>query len=139
MDARDFIRGTRPWAQFLTYANYVAEVDGSALWAAQLNDERFLPAIRARLKEMAKEGVEARPPLAGYSREVDGLHRVATELRMLRAEIGRWGVAPPIPGPLFPSEKLKREEQAQEVNDLQAAVAMGHQNWREANARVLSR
>lgn len=135
VDARDFIRGTRPWSQFLTYTTYIAQnVNGSALWAAQLDDERFLPAIEKQLKEMAKDknAPPARPSLTGYSREVDGLHRVAVELRMLRAEMGKWTEAPPILGPLFPREKLEARADAQEVLDLAAAIAVGHSNWTEA-------
>lgn len=67
------------------------------------------------------------------------MFRVATELRLLRAEIGKWGAAPPVLGPVFPSEKLQRAADAREVNELQAAIEMGHRNWREANARVQRR
>lgn len=132
MDARDFIRGTRPWGQFLSYTSYlVANIDGCALWAAQLDDERFLPEIEKRLKELKKSKEQARPALAGYTREVDGLFRIATELRMLRAEMGRWGEASPILGPLFPSEKIQARNDRHEVSELQAAVEAGHRNWRE--------
>lgn len=135
VDARDFIRGTRPWAQFLNYAEYVGNIEGSALWAAQLSDDRLLPEIEAAIK--ASKGKEAgRPPLAGYSREVDAMFRVATELRMLRAEIGKWGSAPPILGPLFPAEKIQARQDAVEVNELQAAIEAGHRNWREAKTRA---
>lgn len=137
VDARDYIRGTRPWSQFLTYCTYLAEnVDGSALWAGQLSDERLLPLIEAQMKEQAKAKVEVRPPLTGYSREVDGLLRVATEVRMLRAEVGKWSEAPPILGPLFPGEKIEAREREQEINDLAAAVAAGHRNWEEAKNRA---
>lgn len=129
MDARDFIRGTRPWDQFLVYAAYVSRIDGSRLWAAQLSDDRFLPVIEKQLKEMKEP---ARPALSGYSREVDGLFRVATELRLLRAEMGKWGSAPPILGPVFPSEKIQDRHDAEEVDELRAAVEAGHRNWREA-------
>lgn len=135
VDARDFIRGTRPWAQFLTYTTYLAEnVDGSAVWAAQLSDDRFLPMIEARLKELAKvkDAPPTRPSLNGYSREVDGLHRVANELRALRGELGKWAEPVPILGPLFPGDKLAARDLAVEVDDLAAAVAVGHQQWEEA-------
>lgn len=88
----------------------------------------------------AAKGKEAgRPPLAGYTREVDATFRVATELRLLRAEIGKWGSAPPILGPVFPSERIRDREDAVEVTELQAAIEAGHRNWREANARVQRR
>lgn len=136
VDARDFIKGIRPWSQFLTYTTYLAQnVDGSALWAAQLDDERFLPEIEKLIKKMKKDGVVARPALTGYSREVDGLHRVATELRMLRAEISKTE-APPILGPLFPSEKIAARETEIEISELAAAVAVGHRNWEEAKERA---
>lgn len=135
VDARDFIRGTRPWSQFLTYTTYLAEnVDGSALWAAQLDDERFLPMIEKRLKELKKAGTVTRPPLNGYSREVDGLHRVAVELRMLRAEMGKWSEAPPVLGPLFPSEKIDIRDKAHEAEELALAIVVGHRNWEEAKS-----
>jgi hypothetical protein len=137
VDARDFIRGSRPWSQFLNYCEYLIEnVDGCALWAGQLNDERFLPMIEQRLRDIRKTGEQTRPSLTGYSREVDGLHRVATELRMLRAEIGKWGTAPPILGPVFPTEKIQNQWDAQEVSDLSEAIEAGHRNWKEAKQRA---
>jgi hypothetical protein len=136
VDARDFIRGTRPWDQFLTYAAYVAQIDGGAVWAAQLGDDRFLPLIAKQMKESTGP---ARPPLSGYSREVDAMFRVATELRLLRAEIGKWTVAPPILGPVFPSERIQARQDEVEVGELQSAIEVGHRNWREANARIQRR
>jgi hypothetical protein len=133
VDARDFIRGTRPWAQFTCYAGHVAQIDGGATWAAQLNDDRFLPMFAKQMKESSTE--PSRPSLSGYSREVDGMFRVATELRLLRAEIGKWINAPMILGPVFPSERIQKELDAQEVDDLQQAIAVGHRNWREAMTR----
>lgn len=130
------MRGSRPWAQFLVYANYVAEIDGSKSWAAQLEDERYLPLIKKRLKQIEKERLEVRPALNGYSREVDAMFRVATELRMLRAEMGRWTVAPQILGPVFPSEKIRRMDDAVEVSDLETAIEVGHRNWKEAMTRA---
>ena len=134
VDARDFVRGTRPWDQFLVYAHYLGQIDGSVLWAAQLDDDRFLPDIEKRLKELKGSG-PARPPLAGYSREVDSMFRVATELRLLRAEIGKWGSAPPILGPVFPWERIQDRADAVEVNELSLAVEEAHRNWREAMER----
>lgn len=141
MDARDFIRGSRPWPQFHTYATYVGNIDGSALWAAQLNDERFLPDFRKALAEARKAARKAnakpaRPSLQGYTREVDGMFRVATELRMLRAEIGKWGSAPPILGPEFPHERIEAEEAQHEKVELADVVELGKRNWREAKDRA---
>lgn len=136
VDARDFIRGTRPWDQFLVYAHYLGQIDGSVLWAAQLDDDRFLPEIEKQIKEQKENKKPARPPLAGYSREVDGMFRVATELRMLRAEIGKWGVAPPILGPVFPFERIQDRADAGEISELSSAIEEGHRNWREAMNRA---
>jgi hypothetical protein len=136
VDARDFVRGVRPWDQFLIYATYVGNIEGSQLWAAQLSDDRFLPDIERELKAMKAAGDKARPPLAGYTREVDALFRVATELRLLRAEMGKWGSAPPILGPVFPGERIQQREDEIEVSELQQAIAAGHQNWREAKDRA---
>ncbi|MGA7054983.1 MAG: hypothetical protein WBZ37_27695 [Mycobacterium sp.] len=135
VDARDFVRGTRPWAQFLVYADHVANIEGGRTWAAQLSDDRFLPQFKKALEESKANGQKSRPSLAGYSREVDGLFRVATELRLLRAELGKWGSAPPILGPVFPSEKLEDIDREAEVVDLAAAIEAGHRNWREAMKR----
>jgi hypothetical protein len=55
---------------------------------------------------------------------------------MLRAEIGKWGYAPPILGPVFPSERLQDQADEAEVNDLQSAIEAGHRNWREAKERA---
>lgn len=129
VDARDFIRGTRPWSQFLNYSTYLGtNVTGSAMWAAQLEDDRFLSILEKKLED-AKDEPPARPSLYGYTREVDSMHRVAVELRALRAEMGKWGEGIPILGPLFPSEKLKMRDEKQEVADLMSAIQEGHSNW----------
>lgn len=64
------------------------------------------------------------------------MFRVATELRMLRAEIGKWTTAPPILGPVFPSERIQDRIDAKEVVDLTSAIEEGHRNWREAKERA---
>lgn len=138
VDARDWIKGTRPWASFLVHANYIAQTEGSRLWAAQLSDERFLPEIRKALAEKAKTNGSNRPALAGWDRMVDMLHRVAVEVRMLRSDITKQ-VLEPLPGPVFPSEIIKREDSDHEVDKLMATIAQGHENWREANARLQCR
>jgi hypothetical protein len=125
----------RPWAQFLVYADYVANIEGARIWASQLGDDRFLPQFKEQFEKAKANGEVSRPPLAGYSREVDGLFRVATEIRLLRAEIGKWGSAPPILGPVFPSEKLQDIADAAEVGELAEAIAQGHRNWEEAMKR----
>lgn len=135
VDARDFIRGTRPWSQFLTYATYVGQIDGGVLWAAQLNDDRFLPEIEKSIKE-TKGKPPARPSLTGYSREVDGLLQVATELRLLRAEMGKWTSAPPVLRPVFPYERIQARLDEVNISELQEAIEVGHRNWREANDRI---
>jgi len=61
------------------------------------------------------------------------MYRVATELRLLRAELGKWGYAPPILGPLFPHERLQQIADKQEISELDSIVEMGRRNWREAN------
>lgn len=138
IDARDWIKGIRPWASFLVHANYVAQIDGSRLWAAQLSDERFLPEIRKALKEKAKTNGSGRPPLAGWDRMVDMMHRVAVELRMLRSDLTHQQLEP-FPGPLFPGEIIRREDQDNEVSKLMATIERGRMNWKEANARLQRR
>ncbi len=82
MDARDFIRGARPWGQFLTYCDVIAQEEGGRLWAAQLSDPRFEDEIRRRLEEQTAAG-RTRPPLEGYSALVKAADRVANQIRLL--------------------------------------------------------
>ncbi|MBY0440988.1 MAG: hypothetical protein K2Q25_02435 [Mycobacteriaceae bacterium] len=81
VDARDFIRGVRPWPQFWSYCLKVANTDGSDLWAAQLRDERYGQAVLDRLKAAGKK--QTRPPLEGYTTVVKTLYLIANELRLL--------------------------------------------------------
>lgn len=138
IDARDWVRGDRPWAQFLVYANYVAQIEGGCLWAAQLSDERFLPEIRKALKEKAKTNGSNRPPLMGWDRMVDMMHRVAIEIRMLRADMTHQQLSP-IPGPMLPHEVIARDDREAEVSKIMTTIERGKQNWREANARLQCR
>lgn len=64
------------------------------------------------------------------------MFQVATELRLLRAEIGKWGAAPPIPLPIFPSERITAKRDERDIGDLQVAIAAGHRNWEEAKNRA---
>lgn len=66
---------------------------------------------------------------------VDMMHRVAVEIRMMRSDLTKQSLEP-FPGPVFPSEIIKREDGDREVSKLMATIEQGHKNWREANARL---
>lgn len=62
------------------------------------------------------------------------MFQVAQEIRLLRAEIGKWGAAPPIPIPMFPGERIQKQHDAAEVSDLYQAIEEGQRNWKLAQA-----
>lgn len=82
-DARDFIRGTRPWDQFLNYCDTIAQEVGGRFWAAQLNDPRYLPDIKKRYAEQQREPGNGRPPLEGHTEVVKAIYLVANQIRLL--------------------------------------------------------
>jgi hypothetical protein len=110
VDARDFIRGTRPWPQFLTYCAAIAQEEGGRFWAAQLLDPRHESEIEKKLTEAADRGAN-RPPLEGHTGEVKALYLVANQIRLLiqamtQSEIGF------IDGPEGPAERIQARRRA---------------------------
>lgn len=119
VDARDWIRGRRPWPQFLTYAIRVANTEGSDLWAAQLSDDRNLPAIKSALRALGDRPV--RPPLAGHTAVVAGLYLVANQIRQLTGAIAHT-VLPPLLGPEMPTDRITAAAVAQSLAQTDAAI-----------------
>ncbi|OIN80867.1 hypothetical protein [Mycobacterium malmoense] len=101
----------------------VAKIEGSQLWAAQLDDDRYLPEVE---KQMAQRRGEDRPPLHGYSRVAAGLDTVANQIMLLRAEMGRWQGVPLIKGPVFPAEKIRQRKAARDMSKINSFLDFAH-------------
>lgn len=76
------------------------------MWAAQLSDDRYLPAIE---KQLAQDGPgDGRPPLRGHSPEVAALYMVANQIRLwMRAQGAEIDM---IKGPAGPADRLNERE-----------------------------
>lgn len=131
VDARAWVRGEKPWGQFLIYCDRLGREQGTELWAALLNDERLFPAYRKALAERVEDTV-SRPSLAGFDRVAEGLLAVRTELALLHQVTAR-NLAYPLPkGPLFPAERFEEEEEQASLGNLRAEVERGFARGREA-------
>lgn len=75
------MKGLRPWSQFLTYCNKIANTDGTELRAAQLKDDRFDAEIEKMLAEAGKE--TPRPSPEGDTAVVRALRDLANDIRLL--------------------------------------------------------
>lgn len=102
-----WIRGERPWNQFLNYCNTIAQIDGSQLQAAQLNDDRFIAEIEKLLHE--KTG-SSRPSLEGDTAEVKAIRQLSNDIRLfLRVQ----GVQLPfLEGPEGPADRIRARRKA---------------------------
>jgi hypothetical protein len=102
----------------------VANIEGSQLWAAQLDDERNLPAIAKRLAEKRER---ARTSLQGYSSLVSRMETLANQIYFLRAEMGKWGRTRPLyEGPVFPAEKLEQRKGARDIGKINDFLDFAH-------------
>lgn len=101
-DARDWIRGERPWPQFLNFCDAIANDDGSRLWAAQLSDERHQQAIE---KMLAERKTKTRPGLEGDTALVRGIRGLSNDIRVL-LRVGYGVQLPLLEGPVTPADRL---------------------------------
>lgn len=122
VDARDFIRGTRPWDQFLVYCDEIAQEQGGRLWAAQLSDPRYEAEIEKRLAEA--EDSSGRPPLQGYTGEIKALYQVANQVRLLIGVMAQQELDL-IEGPEGPIDRIKARRRA--LSDALVDAALGMQ------------
>ncbi|MCX8559770.1 hypothetical protein OS122_02505 [Mycolicibacterium mucogenicum] len=82
----------------------IAQIDGSRLRSAQLNDSRFDKEIAEAIENAPPD---ARPPLVGDTAVVRELRGVRNDVRDLTRALARVPV-PFIPGPEMPADRLKR-------------------------------
>lgn len=109
VDARDWIRGQRPWDQFLNYCVTVARTPGTRVNAAQLNDDRYLPEFERMLAESG-DG-PARPPIEGHSRLVQSIYMLINEVRAQTKYLAKVELKP-IEGPEMPADRLRQKKKA---------------------------
>lgn len=120
VDARDFVRGTRPWGQFLSYCSTIAQVEGGRFWAAQLNDPRHEEEVAKKMAEQTSD----RPPLEGHTAEIRALYLVANQIRLLiqamtQSDIGF------IEGPEGPADRINARRRA--LSNALVDAATGYQ------------
>lgn len=120
VDARDFIRGIRPWDQFLGYCDQIAQEQGGRFWAAQLSDPRYEAAIEQRMAE-AGDG-NGRPPMEGDTPEVRALRNVANQIRLLIGAITQQQIEL-IEGPEGPIDRINMRRKA--LSDALVDAALG--------------
>lgn len=84
-DARDWIRGLRPWDQFLNFCRDIAQTSGTRLRAAQLNDPRFEDEWELLLEEdkFATSTKPFRPSWEGFSPEIEAMYDLSDDIRLL--------------------------------------------------------
>jgi hypothetical protein len=82
-DALDWVRGYRPWNQFLRLAQDVAQRQGSRLRAVQLRDPRYLAEVERLMEHQQATNGEPRPSLEEWTPEVEALYMVANDVRLL--------------------------------------------------------
>lgn len=134
VDARAWVRGERPWEQFLIYCDRLGREQGTQLWAAYLTDERLFDAYRKALADKDPDE-EQRPQLFGYDRVAEGLHAVSVQIALLHRAMSR-NLAFPLPkGPVFPGERFATEDEDAEITDLFTDIeqAMRDTEWEVSN------
>ena len=67
----------------------VAQRQGSRLRAAQLRDPRYLAEMEQLLERQHKTAVEPRPTLESWTPEVEALHMVANDIRLLTRALAK--------------------------------------------------
>lgn len=123
VDARDFVRGTRPWDQFLIYCETIAQEVGGRFYAAQINDPRHLPEIEKQLAKAEAENSAGRPSLAGYTPEIRALDQVANQIRLLINALTQSNI-PFIEGPEGPVDLIKARRK--QLSDSLVDAALGY-------------
>lgn len=109
VDARDWIRGDRPWAQFLVYCDDIAQHEGGRLWAAQLSDERFDAEIERMLAERGT--TPQRPELEGDTAVVRAIRVMSNDIRQLTRLMTKARVSY-LQGPMTPADRLAARKSA---------------------------
>jgi hypothetical protein len=107
----------------LNYANTAARIEGSQLWAAQLEDERYLPEIARRLKEQREA---SRPALLGYTRLVAAIDSLTDHVYMLRAEQGHWPAVSLRVKPRYPADVLAERKRVMNQTKTDEFLAYAH-------------
>lgn len=123
VDALDFVRGTRPWFQFLNYCNTIAQHVGGRLYAAQLSDPRYYAEIEKQLAEAEADDSSGRPGLAGYTAEIKALDRVANQIRLLIRAMTQTNIGF-IEGPEGPADKIAARRR--QLSDSLVDAALGY-------------
>lgn len=86
-----------------------------------LRDERLRKQFQQHLAEQGD--TPPRPELAGFTREVNELHKVNTTLTHLVRVMSK-NMAIPLPeGPIYPSEQWAMEQSEAELADLDSDIA----------------
>lgn len=103
-DARDWIRGSRPWGQFYNYCDMFSNTEGSWLQEAQALDDRHL-AQWEQLYEQAMRSKRTRPRIAGFDAYL-------SELRQIHNTIRAYMQMPALDGPAGPWDRIKERKKA---------------------------
>lgn len=96
VDARDWIRGYRPWDQFLIYCEGLAKRPGTRLRAAQLADDRYLADIEKQLEEH-KSDEPYRPPLEHFDPVVEAIYSLDDTIRLVSRTGAKFRLRPEQP------------------------------------------
>ena len=105
LDARDWLRGLKPWDQFLNLADMCANTDGSWLWAAQLTDESRLAQWEQLYENAQRNKGDHRPSLAGYDAVLGAINGLRNDFRVANR-------MPIIPGPKSPMDLITDRRKA---------------------------
>lgn len=101
-----------------------------------LADPRLRDRIKQTLAERSESGDPYRPPWAGYTREVQGVHALnVTMTRVLQAITHNYSI--PLPAaPLSVAEELSLERAEEQLADLDDDIATAMKTRKETNDRT---
>ena len=106
IDARDWVRGLRPWDQFYTYCQTIAQIPGSRLRAAQLSDDRYLAEVELMMERNEMDATQTRPPMENFTPEVEALYMVANDIRLLIRAMTQGAQVEFHPMPMTPLDRI---------------------------------
>lgn len=131
------------WDDFIAYCVYVTNIQGSALYDATLGDAEMIEAMyqeakakqSAKIKEAPRPEEEWRPPRRGYTRTVEAVYDLTSNIVALRGELGRWNrttTANQMPRrPWFPAEVVEARMAARSRSIRDSKIAAAQQRHRE--------
>ena len=136
VDALDFVRGKRPWAQFLRFVDRLSLIEGTQCWAKKFSDPEMLDQLWEQFRKdrkMFDRIDEVRPPLYGYDRHMAMLTNISNLLIALRMdnhpEISK--ALHMLPTPVFPREAVENRWREMGRKKRAEGIEAAQNRWQE--------